>query len=130
MAIAENSLYDLLSFLIFEMFFLPFFVFHFFILLDLCVFVRIFQSLFSFFQIIRFLLITSTTINTKLTCTTTYFIIIFRLITKILLVSINLKLTCINNVFTIYFTSIPNNDITHRVVIFPWLLILFHGVQS
>ena len=78
----------------------------------------IFISLFYFFKIARFLLITSTAINTKLTCIITDFTIIFWL-AKFLSANINTKLTCIHNSFTTYFTSAPNNDITRRVVMFP-----------
>ena len=78
-----------------------------------------FVSLFSFYKIIRFLLITSTAINTKLTCIITDFTVIILLIAKILLANIDINLTCFDNAFTIYLTSAPNNDITRRVVMFP-----------
>ena len=78
-----------------------------------------FLSLFSLFKITRLLLITSTVINTKITCIITVFTIIIWLIAKFLLENYNIKLTSFDNTFTIYLTSIPNNDITHRAVMFP-----------
>ena len=76
-----------------------------------------FLSLYSFLT--RFLLITSTMTNTKITFIITDFTIIIWLIAKFLLENYNIKLTCFYNAFTFYLTSIPNNDITHRVVMFP-----------
>ena len=80
----------------------------------------IFLSLFySFFEIARFLLVASAMTNTKITCIITVFTIIFWLITKFLLGNYKIKLTCFYNAFTLYLTSIPNNVITHRVIMFP-----------
>ena len=73
----------------------------------------IFLSLFSFFKIVRFLLITPTSkillskINIKFT------------LTFVSLANINIISTCIKNVFTVYPPSVQNNDITRRVVMFP-----------
>ena len=78
-----------------------------------------FLSLFPFFKITRFLLISSTMTNTKITCIIIDFTIIIWLMAKILLVNYNTKLMCFDNAFT----SFQYNDITQRVVMFPWLLI-------
>ncbi len=58
------------------------------------------------------------------------FLLVNIIIKTELLTDINIKVICISTILANFSTPFPNNDITHRLVIFPWILITYHGVLS